>query len=565
MKKLYFLLMTLFSAYSFAQTIYSENMGTPTATTLITAYTGFQNSTPITYSGTGDVRTSSASSGYVGASGGGNTYLAATKTLIISGINTSAYTSNIQLSFGYLTSSATATAMTVETSTDGTNWTPLSFTNNTNTSWNLVTISGIPSSSTLSLRFTNANAATTQNRVDDIKVFYNNPSCTLVPGTPTTACDAVTFNIDTYTATIPYTGGGSGTYVITTNPSQGTVGGDNPNTVASGNITISGITEGNSVVVTIVNGGCSYTVNVTAPECKPVNALPYSESFNYTVGTALGSTQQWANANTGDDVLVATGNLSYTGITSTGNSASFDGAGKECHTPFTATTSGTIYASFLMKVTDLSTMTATTPENYFAVLTDGIASNFKGRLFMKKTGTQYQLGLTSGTSTTNYDPTLFNVNDVVLVVLGYDFTANSLKAWLNPNLATLTTSTTPNLTDTPTTAIATLGGLLLRQDSATTTPFIVIDELRINTTLPTLGVSQNEIVGLQVYSNNNLLFVTSDSSSDKNVVVYDMLGKVVVNETVSSQPINVANLSSGAYIVKVTEDGKTATKKLVIQ
>ena len=557
--------MTLFSAYSFAQTIYSENMGTPTATTLITAYTGFQNSTPITYSGTGDVRTSSASSGYVGASGGANTYLAATKTLIISGINTSAYTSNIQLSFGYLTSSATATAMTVETSTDGTNWTPLSFTNNTNTSWNLVTISGIPSSSTLSLRFTNANAATTQNRVDDIKVFYNNPSCTLVPGTPTTACDAVTFNIDTYTATIPYTGGGSGTYVITTNPSQGTVGGDNPNTVASGNITISGITEGNSVVVTIVNGVCSYTVNVTAPECKPVNALPYSESFNYTVGTALGSTQQWANANTGDDVLVATGNLSYTGITSTGNSASFDGAGKECHTPFTATTSGTIYASFLMKVTDLSTMTATTPENYFAVLTDGIASNFKGRLFMKKTGTQYQLGLTSGTSTTNYDPTLFNVNDVVLVVLGYDFTANSLKAWLNPNLATLTTSTTPNLTDTPTTAIATLGGLLLRQDSATTTPFIVIDELRINTTLPTLGVSQNEIVGLQVYSNNNLLFVTSDSSSDKNVVVYDMLGKVVVNETVSSQPINVANLSSGAYIVKVTEDGKTATKKLVIQ
>lgn len=565
MKKLYFLVMTLFSAYSFAQTIYSENMGTPTATTLITAYTGFQNSTPITYSGTGDVRTSSASSGYVGASGGGNTYLAATKTLIISGINTSAYTSNIQLSFGYLTSSATATAMTVETSTDGTNWTPLSFTNNTNTSWNLVTISGIPSSSTLSLRFTNANAATTQNRVDDIKVFYNNPSCTLVPGTPTTACDAVTFNIDTYTATIPYTGGGSGTYVITTNPSQGTVGGDNPNTVASGNITISGITEGNSVVVTIVNGVCSYTVNVTAPECKPVNALPYSESFNYTVGTALGSTQQWANANTGDDVLVATGNLSYTGITSTGNSASFDGAGKECHTPFTATTSGTIYASFLMKVTDLSTMTATTPENYFAVLTDGVASNFKGRLFMKKTGTQYQLGLTSGTSTTNYDPTLFNVNDVVLVVLGYDFTANSLKAWLNPNLATLTTSTTPNLTDTPTTAIATLGGLLLRQDSATTTPFIVIDELRINTTLPTLGVSQNEIVGLQVYSNNNLLFVTSDSSNDKNVVVYDMLGKVVVNETVSSQPINVANLSSGAYIVKVTEDGKTATKKLVIQ
>lgn len=92
-----------------------------------------------------------------------------------------------------------------------------------------------------------------------------------------------------------------------------------------------------------------------------------------------------------------------------------------------------------------------------------------------------------------------------------------------------------------------------------------IDNVVVTGNTNNLSVSQNEISGLQVYSNNNLLFVTSDSSNDKNVVVYDMLGKVVVNETVSSQPINVANLSSGAYIVKVTEEGKTATKKLVIQ
>lgn len=101
-----------------------------------------------------------------------------------------------------------------------------------------------------------------------------------------------------------------------------------------------------------------------------------------------------------------------------------------------------------------------------------------------------------------------------------------------------------------------------------TSTYAVTGALRfdnIKVTSGALSVSQNEISGLQVYSNNNLLFVTSDSSNDKNVVVYDMLGKVVVNETVSSQPINVANLSSGAYIVKVTEDGKTATKKLVIQ
>ena len=157
MKKIYFLLSCLLTISSFGQTIYSENFGTPASTTLITAYTGWQASTPIAYSGSGDVRTSLASSGYVGASGRGNVFLTNTagKNLIISGINTSTYTaSDIQLSFGYLTSVA-ATQLVVEKSTDGTTWTPITFTNNTNTSWNLVTIPGgqIPASTTLSLRF----------------------------------------------------------------------------------------------------------------------------------------------------------------------------------------------------------------------------------------------------------------------------------------------------------------------------------------------------------------------------------------------------------------------------
>src|SRR5690606_22078369 len=46
----------------------------------------------------------------------------------------------------------------------------------------------------------------------------------------------------------------------------------------------------------------------------------------------------------------------------------------------------------------------------------------------------------------------------------------------------------------------------------------------------TLGISQNDIAGLQVYPNpvsNGTLFITSDSAAPKAVVVYDVLGKVV--------------------------------------
>jgi len=248
-------------------------------------------------------------------------------------------------------------------------WTPITFTNNTTNGWNLVSIPGgvLPSSTTLSLRFTQP-AVAGQIRIDDIKVFNYNPACTLVLGTPTGVCDAVTSGIDTYTATIPYTGGGTGTYTIT--PSSGTVSGDNPNTVAAGNIIITGINEGTNLSLTAVNGSCSYSATLTAPECKAVNSLPYSEPFPYTLGSTLGSSQKWTNVNSGDEILSVSPSLTYTGLTSSGNAVSFSGAGIDCHSPFTATTVAdlTLYSSFLINVTDYSTITTDGTQDYFAAI-----------------------------------------------------------------------------------------------------------------------------------------------------------------------------------------------------
>ena len=74
MKKLYILLLTVVSSVSFGQTFYAENMGTPSGTTPI-ASNVFQNAAPILYSGTADVRATSVSLGYNGASGGGNVFV----------------------------------------------------------------------------------------------------------------------------------------------------------------------------------------------------------------------------------------------------------------------------------------------------------------------------------------------------------------------------------------------------------------------------------------------------------------------------------------------------------
>ena len=109
-------------------TIFSENFGTPTGTTTLVNYAlgaspaTFQNGSPITFTGTGDIRSTPVSAGYVGASGGGNVFLtnAIGRDFIISGINTSSFVS-LSLSFGVFKSTLAdnGSALVVEVSSDG--------------------------------------------------------------------------------------------------------------------------------------------------------------------------------------------------------------------------------------------------------------------------------------------------------------------------------------------------------------------------------------------------------------------------------------------------------------
>jgi hypothetical protein len=82
-----------------------------------------------------------------------------------------------------------------------------------------------------------------------------------------------------------------------------------------------------------------------------------------------------------------------------------------------------------------------------------------------------------------------------------------------------------------------------------------------------LSVAQNQIDGLKIYPNpvtNGTFYINTNTDSTKQVIVYDVLGKQVV-QTATTNAVNVSNLKGGVYIVKITEEGKTATRKLVIR
>ena len=91
----------------------------------------------------------------------------------------------------------------------------------------------------------------------------------------------------------------------------------------------------------------------------------------------------------------------------------------------------------------------------------------------------------------------------------------------------------------------------------------------INDIVDATAIGENNIDGLQVYPNpvvNKLVFVTSNSNDAKQVVIYDILGKVVyTTEVNNNQAINLDQLKVGVYMMKVSENGHLALQKLIIK
>jgi Lamin Tail Domain/Secretion system C-terminal sorting domain len=87
-------------------------------------------------------------------------------------------------------------------------------------------------------------------------------------------------------------------------------------------------------------------------------------------------------------------------------------------------------------------------------------------------------------------------------------------------------------------------------------------------TCAVLTINQNTITGLRVYPNpvtNGTLFIETAANAERTITVFDILGKQVLNTTTSERAINVSILNIGVYVVKVTEEGNTASMKLVIE
>jgi len=345
-----------------------------------------------------------------------------------------------------------------------------------------------------------------------------------------------------------------------------------------------GITFGSTTVApTGITASGNYNfISNDATTSKKLSILPTLD-FN---GTLILSIKQ--NGLSVDDVLIAESPAwTASGLpATTGKSIGFVGSGVDPELLFNNQTSGKVYSSFIFKVTaDASTTTAT---GFYSFMSLGSSNEnfYSASVMIRNSGTgTFNLGLSKTNSITEcvWNTTNFTLNQEIFVVISYENIGDAVgtnqiaNLWINPTV----NSTEPAVTlfqSSPTTDVSrtNIDRIKILQASSGSTPTIILDEIRVantwgdvtSTTLALGTTTFNSISNLSIYPNpvtNGKLFISSSSNLEKEVVIFTTLGQQVLQDKTVSEAINVAALSQGTYFVRITEEGLTTTKKLIIK
>ena len=82
--------------------------------------------------------------------------------------------------------------------------------------------------------------------------------------------------------------------------------------------------------------------------------------------------------------------------------------------------------------------------------------------------------------------------------------------------------------------------------------------------------TQTNIEGLSIYPNpvsseRPVINIASKHSLIKQIEIFDVLGKQVLTTILYNKELNISNLRKGIYILKITENSISESRKLVIK
>ena len=84
----------------------------------------------------------------------------------------------------------------------------------------------------------------------------------------------------------------------------------------------------------------------------------------------------------------------------------------------------------------------------------------------------------------------------------------------------------------------------------------------------TLSANDNQLLEMRVFPNPvnaNYISILSPVLGDKEIEIYSISGRKVLQTKISNSILNIEPLTAGFYMLKVTIDGKSKTSKLVVK
>ena len=214
------------------------------------------------------------------------------------------------------------------------------------------------------------------------------------------------------------------------------------------------------------------------------------EDFTAAAGTALTSTGWTAHSAGGTNTIVTSApGLTFTGYPSSGvgNAVSLTTSGEDDNRTFAIQSSGSVYAAFMVTVSDASTDPA--GGYFFHIGPDPIGTTFRGRVFIKKDASNnISFGISKAlTASTDiaFTPFSYSLNTTYLIVVKYAIVAGATNDTVSLYVIASSTPTTEPAPTVTATDVAqsdiSPGSVALRQGAATTSPTVRVDGIRVGT------------------------------------------------------------------------------------
>lgn len=87
-------------------------------------------------------------------------------------------------------------------------------------------------------------------------------------------------------------------------------------------------------------------------------------------------------------------------------------------------------------------------------------------------------------------------------------------------------------------------------------------------TVDSQAQSYKEPTRLTVYPNpvfDDVVYVTTQQTEPKEIAIYDVFGKIVLTDRITTNALNISRLTPGVYVLQVVQNKKTLTRKLVVK